>query len=281
LRGGSNRTVNPKALPCNCLTSETEVVTEAGPKAIGEIAVGDMVWAQDVNTGLRTPARVSGLFSRIAKNLIVITVGAATIHATPEHPFWLPGEGWVLAESLHVGDELSTLDGEVLTVDALEYRTGEWRVHNFEVEGLHSYFVSPQKVLVHNCDLPGGSAPDPKAYKAKIQGNAQKTGTEGHRFRSLREAITEAKKVEVTEVHLDHGYNRGLGLPPKTIASNRRPDVLSVYNDKSVMRVEVQSFTDNPAVLRGRNTALDAQLTANGYKPLPPKVVKPTKNTGK
>ena len=53
-----------------------------------------------------------------------------------------------------------------------------------------------------------------------------------------REAITEAKKPNVTSVHLDHGYNRALNLDPKTISPNRRPDVVSIYDNRSVLRVE-------------------------------------------
>ena len=115
-----------------------------------------------------------------------------------------------------------------------------------------------------------------KSYKLKIQGTAQRTGTPGHQFRMYREAITEAKKPNVTSVHLDHGYNRALNLDPKTISPNRRPDVVSIYDNRSVLRVEVQSKTDLPAVLRSRNSALDQQLIDQGFTPLPPRVVRPT-----
>jgi len=116
-----------------------------------------------------------------------------------------------------------------------------------------------------------------KSWKSKIHGKAHPTGTDGHRFRTYREAIAEAKNPDVKSVHLDHGYNRGLDLDPKTITPNRRPDVLSVYNDGKVVRVEVQSTTDVPAILRSRNAALDAQLRSRGFKPTPPRVVQPTR----
>ena len=86
-----------------------------------------------------------------------------------------------------------------------------------------------------------------------------------------------AKDPDVTSVHLDHGYNRALGLDPKTVNPNRRPDVVAVYKDGRVARIEVQSATDSPAILRSRNAALDAQIRAQGYTPLPPKVVVPTR----
>ena len=118
-------------------------------------------------------------------------------------------------------------------------------------------------------------------WRAKIHGKAQKTKTDGHQFRTYREAIAEAKKPEVVSVHLDHGYNRALELDPKTIAPNRRPDVLAVYEDRTVVRIEVQSRTDAAAILRSRNAALDAQLIAQGLIPTPPRVVVPTQTKAK
>ena len=50
---------------------------------------------------------------------------------------------------------------------------------------------------------------------------------------------------------------------------------MSVYDDGTVVRIEVQSKTDAPAVLRSRNPALDVQLTTEGVKPTPPRVVRP------
>lgn len=117
-----------------------------------------------------------------------------------------------------------------------------------------------------------------KSWKDKIEGTAQRTGDDSaHQIRTYREAIKLAKDPDVVSVNLDHGYNRSLSQNPKTFSPNRRPDVTAVYNDKRIARVEVQSKTDNPAILRSRNSALDAQLRNEGFRPLPPKVVKPTR----
>lgn len=159
------------------------------------------------------------------------------------------GESFLDAGSRHVAGELSR--------ERLPDSGGTWLRMAAEC------FVAPSNVV-------------DKSWKLKIEGTAQKTGTPGHQFRTYREAIAEAKNPDVRSVHLDHGYNRGLDLDPKTIQPNRRPDVLSVYNDNSVLRIEVQSRTDIPAVLRSRNAALDAQLRAQGFTPTPPRVVRPT-----
>lgn len=117
-----------------------------------------------------------------------------------------------------------------------------------------------------------------KSWKLKIDGTAQRTGNDAaHQVRTYREAIELAKDPDVVSVDLDHGYNRALALDPKTISPNRRPDVTAIYNDGRVARVEVQSATDNPAILRSRNAALDAEIRAQGFTSLPPKVVVPTR----
>ena len=122
------------------------------------------------------------------------------------------------------------------------------------------------------------TSPVDKSWKLKIDGTAQATGNDAaHQIRTYREAIALAKNPDIVSVNLDHGYNRVLGLDPKTISPNRRPDVTAIYSDGRVARVEVQSATDNPAILRSRNAALDAQIRAQGYTPLPPRVVVPTR----
>jgi hypothetical protein len=118
-----------------------------------------------------------------------------------------------------------------------------------------------------------------KSWKLKIDGTAQATGNDAaHQIRTYREAINFAKDPQVVSVHIDHGYNRALDLSAKTISPNRRPDVTAIYSDSRVARTEIQSATDNPAILRSRNAALDAQIRANGYTPLPPRVVVPTRS---
>src|SRR5690242_10072199 len=66
-------------------------------------------------------------------------------------------------------------EGEVVEVEAVARRRGEFAVYNLEVTNIHSYYVSPLAILVHNqCGgaggagggaggsgfAPGGKAPD-------------------------------------------------------------------------------------------------------------------------
>ncbi len=119
------------------------------------------------------------------------------------------------------------------------------------------------------------SAKASKDWKLKISGTAQSTSP-GHAVRTYREAIREAKDKLVKEVHIDHGYNRALGLKPGTIKPNRRPDVLSIYYDGTVKRIEVKSRSDTYDDLFTRNEILDSAIRREGFIPTRPKVVDPS-----
>ncbi len=115
-------------------------------------------------------------------------------------------------------------------------------------------------------------------WKGKIIGKAQKTGTDGHRVRSYKEAIKAAKDPKVEKVFLDKGYNKAAGLKPGTIKPNRRPDATVVKKDGKVNSIEVQSKTDNPDVLLKRNQEAMDKLPAERQGSV--KVVKPTSSNG-
>jgi hypothetical protein len=72
------------------------------------------------------------------------------ISGTLEHPFWVEGEGWTAAKELKAGSELLTKEGCIARVEAVSRREGKFKVYNFEVERLHTYFVSRIGILVHN-----------------------------------------------------------------------------------------------------------------------------------
>jgi hypothetical protein len=88
-------------------------------------------------------------------------------------------------------------------------------------------------------------------WKAKVFGTGQKTGSEGHAFRSYREAIPSAKMESTESVHLNQGMNRVLG-EPGAINPNRRPDVTIMRKDGRIDQVEVMSKTDDATLLLKR-----------------------------
>ena len=83
----------------------------------------------------------------------------------------MEGQGWTAAGELQRGARLRTQDGGVVEVESVAQRRGEFAVYNLEVASIHSYYVSPLRILVHNQSggtgggggggfAPGGKAPD-------------------------------------------------------------------------------------------------------------------------
>ncbi|MDD9946974.1 MAG: FG-GAP-like repeat-containing protein [Myxococcales bacterium] len=139
---------------CSSFAKGTPVLTKDGERPIESIAVGDEVWSYNEQTRQPETRTVDGLFSRIAAVVIVLTFGAATVEATPEHPFYMPaGERWVPAAALEIGDEILIWEGHLVTVTGREERMGDVRVFNLEVEGNHNYFLDDPAILTHNGGL--------------------------------------------------------------------------------------------------------------------------------
>ncbi|WP_454055529.1 polymorphic toxin-type HINT domain-containing protein [Clostridium sp. Marseille-Q7071] len=90
-----------------------------------------------------------------------ITLGEETIKATPEHSFYVDGEGWVKAKSLTLGDKIRLYSGENKEITSIkkEELENKIKVYNFEVEDFHTYFVSEENILVHNDCSDVGSFP--------------------------------------------------------------------------------------------------------------------------
>jgi len=81
--------------------------------------------------------------------------GEQTVRCTPGHPWWVESRGaWVFAGELAVGDVVRLEDGRHGVVQRVKVREEVAQTFNFEVEGLHCYFVGSDVdqpgVLVHN-----------------------------------------------------------------------------------------------------------------------------------
>jgi hypothetical protein len=169
-----------------CFRGDTLVATEAGPRAIRDVRVGDKVWAWDEAQQKKVLARVSQTIVQPARDLRSLVADGEMFHVTDRHPFWVDGRGWVHASNVAAGDKLRTKEGNLIAVrsneraDALAFYAGydasadrqaalrhplfriraastgapaasdTGIVYNIEVEGLHNYYVGHKQVLVHN-----------------------------------------------------------------------------------------------------------------------------------
>lgn len=152
---GVGRGVTPSA----CFLPGTLVATPDGPRPIEELQVGDLVLSQHEGDLAQAPRRVTQVFRGVTERVISVQFAQLprpppALRCTPEHPFWVVGEGWVPAGRLRPGDLLLGADGtpqQILTVEARDERAPH---HNLEVEGWHTYFVSGGEdqtpVWVHN-----------------------------------------------------------------------------------------------------------------------------------
>ncbi len=160
-------------------------------RRIEDVRVGDLVWAYDEQTGQLEKRPVTVLFRSQTDHLRVLTLESGSgerqrIETTDEHPFWVDGYGWQDAQLLRPGDRLLEPDQSHVTVISSfrEEHPDGLTVYNFEVAGLHDYFVSATAtdslVLSHNmCRTGGGQGTRPPSLTPE---GAGRTG-------ALREAL--------------------------------------------------------------------------------------------
>jgi hypothetical protein len=135
-----------------CFAPGTQIATADGFVSIEDLVVGDEVWAYNPDTGEAELRKVTAAHKRDTDSLVHLRAGGEWITTTPEHPFWVDGEGWKVAGDLAVGELLLGLDGTAVQVEAIAAEAGPATVYNLDVEGLHTYFVSDAELLVHNCE---------------------------------------------------------------------------------------------------------------------------------
>ncbi len=144
----------------NSFTGTTLVLMADGTrKPIKDVKLGDWLMATDPVTGETGPRKVidlirhGGLHTMVAVRLS----DGTTIDATDRHPFWVENRGsWVDAIDLQPGDVVVTADGDRLTVESLGISEQDLTAYNLTVDGLHTYFVGAEDVLVHNAAGPTG-----------------------------------------------------------------------------------------------------------------------------
>ena len=136
----------------DCFVAGTLVATMDGHSPIETIEVGDYVWATDPDTGETKLKLVVNTFINETSAVTHIKVSDEVITSTQTHPYYVANKGWVLARNLRAGDILVMLNGEQVVIELVQHELLESAVvtYNFEVEGIHTYYVGSSSVLVHN-----------------------------------------------------------------------------------------------------------------------------------
>ena len=143
-----------------CFTPGTPVLLADGTsRAIEDVQVGDKVTAYDPDTGKAETRNVVRTFvhHNVPTHDVMLSTGEK-VTTTEEHPFWVEGKGWTPATQLKTGDHLRQPDGSLARVASAQVTGKTATVYNFEVRGLHDYYVQAGNtwILVHNaCDVAG------------------------------------------------------------------------------------------------------------------------------
>jgi hypothetical protein len=136
-----------KALNAGCFAAGTKLLTRSGWTPVEEIGAGEEVASRSEldPSGAVEWKPVEATFRRTGRILHLHFPDGELIRTTPEHPFFVRGEGWTPAGSLKEGDRIATLSGEWVAV-AEVFDTGEWEtVYNLRVADFHTYFVGEER----------------------------------------------------------------------------------------------------------------------------------------
>jgi hypothetical protein len=132
----------------SCFAAGTPVWTKTGEQAIETLAIGDLVLAQDAETGELAYKPIIGRTLRPPSEMRMLSIDGEELQTTLGHPLWVVGIGWRMAKELADGAILHGVNGPV-RVDAIA-TADEAEAYNLIVADFNSYFVGKAGVLVHD-----------------------------------------------------------------------------------------------------------------------------------
>ena len=125
--------------------------------------MGDYVWSEDTETGEQSLKKVLNVIVSETDVVVHVATEENEITTTQNHPFYVEGKGWTSASELEEGDVLHTKEGVTTVLQSVEIEQLDEavKVYNLEVENGHTYYVTGERVLVHNdCGNKGESGSD-------------------------------------------------------------------------------------------------------------------------
>jgi Pretoxin HINT domain len=132
----------------SCFPKGTPVWTKTGQQPIESLELGDLVLAQNVDTGELAYQPVVRRTVRPPSPISKLSFGDEQLQVTGSHPMWVSGVGWRMAKELGDGTILHALTG-AMRVSAVE-QAGEAEAYNLSVANFNTYFVGETGVLVHD-----------------------------------------------------------------------------------------------------------------------------------
>ncbi len=144
----------PVTCALRSFSADTPVLLADGStKPIADVVVGDLVFAQDPETGLSGPRAVTATWPH-TDTLVEFEVGDGTVVTTEDHEFWnVTDQAWQETQHIDAGDLLLTADGLTVEAGNLLWDTAhDAPAFDLTIDGIHTYHVtaSHEQVLVHN-----------------------------------------------------------------------------------------------------------------------------------
>jgi hypothetical protein len=132
----------------SCFAEGTPVWTKTGLAPIETLQLGDLVLAQDVDTGELTYKPVIGRTVRPPSPILRLELEGDALLTTRGHPFWVAGIGWRMAKELDADAILHGVSNSP-RVAAIE-SAGEAEAYNLVIAEFSTYFVGKHGILVHD-----------------------------------------------------------------------------------------------------------------------------------
>jgi hypothetical protein len=135
----------------SCFAKGTLVWTKTGEEPIESLELGDLVLAQDVETGELAFKPIIGRTLRPPCPILKLSFDGEDLFTTRGHPFWVLSTGWRMAKELGEREILHGVTGAA-RIAAIE-PAGEAEAYNLVVADFNSYFVGESGLLVHDNTL--------------------------------------------------------------------------------------------------------------------------------
>ncbi|MFN8074620.1 MAG: polymorphic toxin-type HINT domain-containing protein [Kineosporiaceae bacterium] len=144
------------ARACSFAASTPVLLADGTTKPIADVRAGDRVLATDPETGEQGGRAVREVFAH-EDTLVDLELDDGTVlTTTADHPFWsVTDRRFERADELDADEEVLTASGARVGVRGLRPATEpRGTAYNLSVEGIHTYHVGTDRVLVHNSCRP-------------------------------------------------------------------------------------------------------------------------------
>ena len=228
-----------------CFTAGTKIHTKDGFKAIESIKAGDYVWSENPETHEKALKKVKKIFVREKDSVVRLSINGEAIETTNEHPFYVEGHGWTNVSDLKAGDKVRLEDGTTGIVEKTKHAALDTpvTVYNFEVENFHTYYVSEQKVLVHNtCAATAKNTQVAKASNGKVKPEYNKASanksSKDKRKQSSNNPLENIKYTDKVKMQMEQGDYHA--FPESVDAFGMDGKISTIKGNDGIIRTKVE-----------------------------------------